>query len=160
MIIKPLHSAVAFLFLLALNAAALDASEPNTNWTPLLDAKLTHWELWMGVPHESVKGLPPGTPTSPDGHRGTPLGLNNDPKHVFTVRLEEGEPVLCISGEIFGGLTTLETYSNYCFRCQFKWGERKWVPKLNVPRQRIFIRLHREARRILERLETLCRIPN
>jgi hypothetical protein len=83
-------------------------SAASTNWIPLLDADLTHWELWMGVPHHIVTGLPPGTPVSPDRHQGKPLGLNNDPKHVFSVRMEGGEPVLCISGEIFGGLTTVE----------------------------------------------------
>jgi hypothetical protein len=121
--------------------ASLQKSRPldmspavSTNWIPLLDAGLTHWEVWMGVPHHSVTGLPPGTPVSLDGYQGTPLGLNNDPKHVFTVRMEAGEPVLCISGEIFGGLTTVEAYSNYHFRAQFKWGTRKWEPKLNVPR--------------------------
>jgi len=101
---------------------------------PLLDQKLSAWELWMGVPHQSVTGLPPGTPTSPDGHKGIPLGLNNDPKHVFSIRMEEGEPVLWITGEIFGGLTTLETFSNYHFHTQVKWGERKWEPKLTAIR--------------------------
>ena len=37
-------------------------------WRPLLDEKLTSWELWMGVPHETVVGLPEGTPTSPTAH--------------------------------------------------------------------------------------------
>ena len=88
----------------------------------------------MGVPHQSVTGLPEGTPTSPNGHDGTPLGLRNDPKHVFSVHMEDGEPVLHITGEIFGGLTTRETYSNYHLRAQFKWGELKWEPKLHEPR--------------------------
>jgi hypothetical protein len=103
-------------------------------WHSLLDAKLSAWELWMGVPLQSVQQLPVGTATSTNAHDGMPLGLNNDPKHVFSVRMEAGEPILCISGEIFGGLTTVETYSNYEFRCQFKWGEKKWEPKLHVPR--------------------------
>jgi hypothetical protein len=97
-------------------------------WRPLLDEKLTAWELWMGVPRRTVVGLPEGTPTSATGHDGTPLGLNNDPKHVFSIRMEEGEPVLYITGEIFGGLTTLETFSNYHLRAQIKWGDRKWEP--------------------------------
>ncbi len=88
----------------------------------------------MGVPLQSVQGLPAGTLTSTNAHDGIPLGLNNDPKQVFSVRLEAGEPVLCISGEIFGGLTTFETYSNYHFRAQFKWGEKKWEPKLHASR--------------------------
>jgi hypothetical protein len=106
----------------------------QAGWRPLLDEKLTSWELWMGVPHRTVVGLPEGTPTSATGHEGTPLGLNNDPKHVFSMRMEEGEPVLYITGEIFGGLTTLETFSNYHLRAQIKWGQRKWEPNLRIPR--------------------------
>jgi hypothetical protein len=101
-------------------------------WRPLLDQKLTSWELWMGVPHETVVGLPEGTPTSPTAHDGTPLGLNNDPKHVYNLRMDSGEPVLYITGEIFGGLTTLENYSNYHLRAQIKWGNKKWAPNLNI----------------------------
>lgn len=119
---------------LSFGAGASAPSIVSTNWISLLDTNLAHWELWMGVPHHTVTDLPAGTPTSLDAHEGTPLGLNNDPKHVFTIRMEANEPVLRISGEIFGGLTTLETYSNYHFRVQFKWGERKWEPKLQVVR--------------------------
>jgi hypothetical protein len=138
---------LAMLAVVSARAQATPSSPTNTfatsepraavlksGWRPLLDQKLSSWELWMGVPHQTVVGLPPGTPTSPDGHEGIPLGLNNDPKHVFSVRIENGEPVLCITGEIFGGLTTLEIFSNYHFRTQFKWGERKWEPKLTVVR--------------------------
>jgi Domain of Unknown Function (DUF1080) len=110
------------------------AADPKTvtqlkeGWTPLLDPTMSKWELWMGIPHKSVTDLPPGTPT------GTPFGLNNDPKHVFTLRFVDGEPLLAISGEIFGGLTTLESFSNYHFRTQFKWGKLKWEPRLKLPR--------------------------
>ena len=84
----------SFLFLLRLVGCVLlfdpvpgRAADPVTapKWTPLLDEKLSSWEIWMGVPHQTVTGLPEGTPTSPDGHQGTPLGLGNDPKHVFSV---------------------------------------------------------------------------
>lgn len=134
MITKSAYPAIALSIVISLDASALETAAISTKSVQLLDAKLTHWELWMGVPHQTVEGLPEGTPTSPDGHQGTPLGLHNDPKHVFTVSEEDGEPVLHITGEIFGGLTTLETYSNYHFRTQFKWGERKWAPKLTAVR--------------------------
>src|SRR5258706_3740815 len=119
--------------MIAMSAAAQTFATTN-GWRPLFDEKLSAWELWMGVPHATVANLPAGTPTSPDGHEGIPLGLNNDPKHVFTVQMEDGEPVLHITGEIFGGLTTRESFSNYHFRTQFKWGERKWEPKLKEAR--------------------------
>lgn len=126
---------IAFLGgLLSTSTGFAQVETTGAGWTDLLDAKLTHWELWMGVPHQSVLGLPPGTPTSSDGHEGKPLGLQNDPKQVFSVITEDGQTVLKITGEIFGGLTSLQTYSNYCLHVQFKWGVKKWEPKLNALR--------------------------
>lgn len=100
----------------------------------LLDSNLSHFEKWNGVPHETVKDLPAGTYQSNNVHKGTPLGLNNDLKNVFSVSIEKGEPVLKISGEIYGGLTTKETYSNYHFSAMFKWGDKKWEPRLDDKR--------------------------
>ncbi len=88
----------------------------------------------MGVPHDTVQGLPPGTPTSNDIRTGTPLGLGNDPKQVFTMIEQRGEPVLYITGEIYGGLTTLAEYENYHIRLETKWGEKVWEPRLTRPR--------------------------
>ncbi|MDQ8198000.1 sulfatase [Pelagicoccus enzymogenes] len=93
-------------------------------WKPLLDKELSKWELWLGVPHPSVSGLPDGTPTAPRPQDGVPLGLGNDPKNVFSVIEENGTPVLKITGEIYGGLTTLEAYQNYHFSAEVKWGEK------------------------------------
>lgn len=106
----------------------------SDEWRSLLDETLQDWELWMGVPHQSVTGLPPGTPTSPDAHKGTPLGLNNDPKKVFSVIKESGEDVLHITGEIFGGLTTREAFTDYHLQLQVRWGKKVWEPKLTAPR--------------------------
>ncbi len=106
---------------------ALSAAEPAP-WTSLLDAKLSHWELWMGVPHTSVTGLPPGTAQADKPTEGKPLGLN-DPKKVFSVIEQDGQPVLKITGEIYGGLTTLAEYSDFHFSCQVRWGEKKWAPR-------------------------------
>lgn len=114
--------------------ATLVSLQAQEKWEPLLDGKLSKWEIWMGTPHKSVTGLPPGTPMSEDGYEGIPMGLGNDPKKVFSVKMENGEPLLCISGEILGGLTSLATYSNFHFRTEFKWGERKWEPRLKDKR--------------------------
>jgi hypothetical protein len=88
----------------------------------------------MGVAHTSVPGLPEGTPTSEDVTKGTPLGLNNDPKKVFSVKTENGETILHITGEIYGALSTKASFSNYCLKMDFKWGDRKWIPRLNDKR--------------------------
>ena len=88
---------------------------------------------WMGVPHTSVKGLPEGTPQS-DSNKGTPLGLENDPKKVFSVIEEDGKPGLKITGEIYGGLTTLKEYGEYHFSCEVKVGNKKWGRRLDKQR--------------------------
>lgn len=105
-----------------------------TDWQPLLDAHLTNWEKFLGIPRLSITGLPPGTYQGNDYHNGTPLGLNNDPKNVFTVRVVDGEPVLHITGEIYGCITTLNTFSNYHFHAQFRWGQKKWPPREHIAR--------------------------
>ena len=88
----------------------------------------------MGVPHSSVTGLPAGTYQSNDVTKGTPLGLNNDPKKVFSTFTENGSTVLHITGEIYGGLTTKQAYANYHLSMDFKWGDRKWEPRLKAKR--------------------------
>ncbi|MFY0607574.1 MAG: DUF1080 domain-containing protein [Cyclobacteriaceae bacterium] len=101
-------------------------------WQPLLTKDLNLWEVWMGVPHISVDLE--GVEKSADVHVGTPLGLNNDPKKVFSIIEEDGELLLAITGEIYGGLTTLDTYENYHFKTYFKWGDKKWAPRANAIR--------------------------
>lgn len=111
--------------------ASLTAEESGIE---LLDPKLSQWEVWMGVPHTSVKDLPAGTPQNNDYNKGIPLGLGNDPKKVFSMIEEEGKPVLKITGEIYGGLTTLKEYENYHFSFEVKFGEKKWEPRLEKQR--------------------------
>ncbi|MEO7702075.1 MAG: DUF1080 domain-containing protein [Opitutus sp.] len=134
-------TAVGMVLIALVGQAVLAASpvaEPGDGdtraWENLLAPTLDHWELWMGTPHESVSGLPPGSPVSKDAHNGIALGLGHDPKHVFTLVEQEGEPVLHITGEIFGGLTTKAEYGNYHLRLETKWGTRIWEPKLTKPR--------------------------
>ena len=104
---------------------------PVSEWTNLLDTNLSQWEKFIGVPHYSVNvdGYPKG-----DGMNGTPLGLNNDPLNVYKVEIQDGVPVLHISGEIYGGLTTRQEYENYHLKLEFKWGDRKYEPRLNAKR--------------------------
>ena len=100
----------------------------------LFDKDLSHFDIWLSIPHPTVKGLPEGTYQSAKMNSGSPIGLNNNLKNVFSIIEEQGEPILKITGEIFGGLTTKEEYANYHLSVMFKWGDKKWEPRLDQKR--------------------------
>ncbi len=54
--------------------------------------------------------------------------LNEDKKQVFQVN-KEGE--VHISGEVFGYMRTQKIYDNFHLKLEFKWGEKKWAPRLD-----------------------------
>lgn len=97
----------------------------------MLDSTLSKWEVWMGAVHTSVDL---DVEKFDNVQTGKPLGLNKDPKNVFSVQKENGETILKITGEIYGGLTTKNEYGNYHLSVQFKWGDKKWEPRLNTKR--------------------------
>ncbi len=107
---------IAFLLLLL---HTFSIADENMAWTALFNGKdLSGWETSLGVP--------PG--------EKEPLGRNNDPRKVFQVVQLDGEPAIRISGELLGGLTTLREYGDYHLQLEFKWGERRFPPRANEPR--------------------------
>ena len=106
------------------------------DWVELLNPQLSEWEVYVGVPHKTVEI--PGGPvsTSKDGTKGTALGLGNDPLKIFKMIEEDGEPVLHISGQIYAGISTKKEFENYHVSLQFKWGEKKYEPRLTAIRVR------------------------
>ncbi|MFC3120071.1 family 16 glycoside hydrolase [Agaribacter flavus] len=100
-----------------------------SEWTKLLDSDLTDWEIFMGVPDKSVKF---NGNTAIDYDK--PIGLNNDPKGVFSTHQENGEIILHITGEIFAGLTSKQSFKNYHLQLKMRWGDKKWPPRLNKKR--------------------------
>ncbi|WDE97301.1 DUF1080 domain-containing protein [Lentisphaera profundi] len=99
-------------------------AQASAKWTELLDKDLSNWEVWTGVPHTE------GAPVK----AGKPVGLG-DPKGLFKVIADKnGKSVLSVSGEVYGGLTTKKSFSNYHLSLMFKWGEKKWAPRLDVQR--------------------------
>ncbi len=100
---------------LALPATARPSAPPDSGWVSLFNGKdLAGWETWLArMPGETRM-----------------LGLNNDPLKVFSV--EDGS--LRISGQVFGALTTTEEYENYHLRLEQRWGEQKWPPRLERPK--------------------------
>jgi hypothetical protein len=113
---------------------SLEQDNASTTWVDLLNKDYRdYWEVFIGVPHHTVKGVGRVDPSS-DGKKGIPLGLNKDPKGVFTVKQINNENILYVSGEIYGAFTTKQEYGNYHLKVQFKWGDKKWEPRLDRKR--------------------------
>lgn len=111
---------------------ALSASAAET-WRPLFNGKdLTGWTPWLGKPHSTV--TVEGVARNEKGEYLAPLGLNRDPLHVFSIVEIDGGPVLRSSGQIFGYLSTEERFHDYHVKLQFRWGEKRWAPRLEAPR--------------------------
>lgn len=93
------------------------------HWKPLFNGKdLKGWDTYL-APDYDDKGK---------AITGKPTGLNNDPLHVFTVVTQDGEKVIRISGQSWGGISTKKEYGNYHLQLQFKWGELQWGQKKNA----------------------------
>ncbi len=79
---------ISFLLFASIVGSLLAAD----SWQSLLDAELSDWEVWTGVPHETVpidwaeKG--------DDGKTGEPLGLGWNERGLYRVSEASGEPVL------------------------------------------------------------------
>jgi hypothetical protein len=101
-------------------------------WTSLFNGRdLTGWETFLGKPHPSVD-LP--GPRDAKGQHVNVVGVDIDPRRVFSVVSLDGRPAIRISGEIYGALTTGAQFENYHLRFQFKWGEKRWPPRVDQPR--------------------------
>src|SRR5437763_462783 len=105
---------------LAINPATLaPGAQQKEQWTQLFNGRdLDGWDTWLGKPYKATE----------------PVGLNKDPKGVYSVVTIDGKPAVRISGEIFGAITTKKEFENYHVRLQFKWGEKKWPPRENTVR--------------------------
>jgi hypothetical protein len=89
-------------------------------WELLFNGKnLKSWDTYIGPDlNDSGKFI-----------SALPIGLNNDPRHVFTVVKVDGENLIRISGENWGAISTVKEYENYHLQLQFKWGELTWKQK-------------------------------
>lgn len=105
----------------AADAPAADGN-PNlpqisTNWIELFNGRdLTGWDKHL---------------SREDGAEIVP---NEDPKNVFSVTNLADGPAIYVSGEVYGAITTQAEFENFHFRVDFKWGEKRWPPRLNVGR--------------------------
>jgi hypothetical protein len=102
-------------------------------WTPLFNGRnLTGWDTWLGKPHRLTDV--PGLARNQRGEYEQPIGLNRDPRGVFSIVQVDEAPAVRISGETYGGLITREEYENYHLRFEFKWGTKRWPPREHAVR--------------------------
>ncbi len=100
-------------------------------WEPLLDQKMSKWRNFESYRHQlGYKGQ---VPTDAQGKPIAPIGYDKNEANVFSVITQDGEPVLRISGEIYGCVFTKQDFKNYDLKLKVKWGSKKWVPRLNEP---------------------------
>src|SRR5450432_3271837 len=101
----------------------------NSKDTPmnLLDKNLSQWEMYQSYRHtETYNGE---IPKDANGENIKPIGYNKNEGNVFSVKEENGDPVLRISGEIYGCLFTKKEFENYDLKLKVKWGKLKWAPR-------------------------------
>lgn len=113
---------VAVLFV---SIDTLSQSSQKAEWRNLFNGKdLSGWDTYIGPLFDTVT----------NEKTGSPVGLNKDPDHVFSVVKEGSQPALRISGQHFGGISTRDEFQNYHLKIEFKWGRQKWAPKKNQKR--------------------------
>ena len=118
------------LAIVAVAMMSVNAQAKNAEWTHLLDKDLSQWNTYLGFPNPEtdIKGLPKDA----EGNYTQPIGHGKDEKGVFTVSINDGEPVLRVSGEIYGSVYTRKEFENYHLVLQYKWGSKKWKPRLDL----------------------------
>jgi len=115
---KPVR--LSLILLLCAIVAAFTPFSSKEHWKPLFNGKdLSGWDTYIG-PDLDDSGKP---------ITGVPLGLNNDPRHVFTVAPVDGGNVIRVSGQNWGAIITKSEFENYHLQLQFKWGSLSWGQK-------------------------------
>ena len=102
-------------------------------WTPLFNGRdLASWDTFLGKPYKLTEI--PDLAKDARGEYTQAVGLNRDPRGVFSVVQADGGPAIRISGETFGALITRAEYENYHLRFDFRWGEKRWAPREDAVR--------------------------
>jgi hypothetical protein len=108
------------LLLLAVLIFGFASPLKKDDWKPLFNGKnLSGWDTYLG----------PDLDDNGKAITKEPLGLNNDPRHVFTVSKEDDESCIKVTGENWGAIITKKEYQNYHLQLQFKWGKLLWGQK-------------------------------
>src|SRR5881628_1687810 len=86
----------AFLTVVGIVQCA-SAGEPTNGWIQLFNGRnFDGLDVYLAPPPGSKE----------------PLGLNNDPRGVFTITNADSRPAIHVSGEIYGGVSTKAEFTN------------------------------------------------
>lgn len=98
-------------------AAILSHCQPSKPaWTVLFNGSdLKGWDTYLGLVRDDSMKIIDSIPT----------GLNHDPRHIFSVVSQDGQPAIRISGQQHGGISTKEEFENFHLVLEFKWGAAK-----------------------------------
>jgi hypothetical protein len=89
------------------------ASSPDAGAVALFNGvDFTGWDRYLGKPSADE----------------APLGIDDDPRGVYSVVMLDGEPAIRISGEIWGALISRQSLGDFHLRAEYKWGSVTWPP--------------------------------
>ncbi|CAN5215685.1 DUF1080 domain-containing protein [soil metagenome] len=115
--------------ILAASMLLFGSFHPKREWTPLLDKNLSKWEIYQSF--RFPNGYKGAAPKDAQGNDIKPIGYNINQDKVFSVIIENGQPVLKIDGDIYGCLYTKQEFANYHLKLKVKWGQHKYAPRIN-----------------------------
>ena len=102
------------------------------DWVNLLDKNLSRWRIYQSFRHQD--GYNGQAPVNEKGELIQPIGYDKNEGGLVTVNMVNNDPVLRISGETYGCVFTRQEFKNYHLKLMVKFGDRKWVPRLNEPK--------------------------
>ena len=110
-------------------SAGFADSPQDKGWNILLDQNLSQWDNYLSYHHQaSYNGH---VPVNEKGDTLSALGYNNDVHHVFSVIKISGEPVLKVTGEYYGCVSSKLSYRNFRLKLKVKFGTKKWEASMN-----------------------------
>ncbi|BFM11283.1 hypothetical protein R50072_14360 [Simiduia litorea] len=122
---------LVFFYLLSATSFAQHSDEKVESeaeqWRSLLDSSLSQWDSYLS--YRFKPGYDGAKPPE------APVGFNQPAAaQVFSVSVVDGEPVLRVSGEIYGALISKRSYRNYHLKVQVQWGQKKWPARADLLR--------------------------
>ena len=118
----------AIFFITSCSTKTGEVHPSETGWVDLIDENLSEWDTYLSFQHsDDYDGTPP---MDAAGKKIEPIGLNKPGYSVFTTQTIDDEMLIRVSGEYYGCIATKQEYENYHFQLKYKWGDKKWIPRL------------------------------